>query len=79
MTLIPSENFVFADLSVIDNLRLGGATPPTRRAGRAHGPHLRAVPDPRRSGADQLAGTMSGGQQRMLSLGIALMSQPASC
>lgn len=76
MALIPSERFVFQDLSVIDNLLLGGANEPDadKRARRMElvyelFPILRE-----RSG--QLAGTMSGGQQRMVSLGLALMSSP---
>jgi branched-chain amino acid transport system ATP-binding protein len=76
MALIPSERFVFQDLTVHDNLLLGAANDPVedRRADRMElvldlFPILRE-----RSG--QLAGTMSGGQQRMVSLGIALMAHP---
>ncbi len=76
MAMIPSERFVFADLSVHDNLLLGGANDPDaqRRAKR-----LELVLDlfpilSERSA--QLAGTMSGGQQRMVSLGLALMASP---
>ena len=76
MALIPSERFVFQDLSVTDNLLLGGANDPDpeRRAQR-----MDLVYDLfpiLRERAEQLAGTMSGGQQRMVSLGIALMSHP---
>jgi branched-chain amino acid transport system ATP-binding protein len=76
MALIPSERFVFQDLTVLDNLLLGGGNDPdsSRRAARLElvyelFPILRE-----RSG--QAAGTMSGGQQRMVSLGIALMAHP---
>ena len=76
MALIPSERFVFQDLTVLDNLLLGGGNDPdtSRRAARLElvyelFPILRE-----RSG--QAAGTMSGGQQRMVSLGIALMARP---
>jgi branched-chain amino acid transport system ATP-binding protein len=76
MTLIPAEHFVFGDLTVIDNLRLG-----------AYGERSRAKIDERiqqcyelfpilAEREKQLAGTMSGGQQRMLSIGIALMTGP---
>jgi branched-chain amino acid transport system ATP-binding protein len=76
MALIPSERFVFQDLSVIDNLLLGAANDPEpeRRAGR-----MELVLDLfpiLRERASQPAGTMSGGQQRMVSLGIALMAHP---
>jgi branched-chain amino acid transport system ATP-binding protein len=77
MAMIPSERFVFADLTVIDNLLLGaGNDPNTDRRGK----RLEMVRElfpilSERSG--QLAGTMSGGQQRMVSLGMALMASPA--
>ena len=76
MALIPSERFVFQDLSVLDNLLLGGANEPdtSKRATR-----LELVYDLfpiLRERAGQPAGTMSGGQQRMVSLGLALMSSP---
>jgi branched-chain amino acid transport system ATP-binding protein len=76
MALIPSERFVFADLSVIDNLLLGGANTPDAkvRAERMERTYeLFPILSERSS---QLAGTLSGGQQRMLSLGIALMGSP---
>jgi branched-chain amino acid transport system ATP-binding protein len=74
MALIPSERFVFQDLSVLDNLLLGGANDPdpVRRAKRMELVlELFPILGERSS---QLAGTMSGGQQRMVSL--ALMSHP---
>jgi branched-chain amino acid transport system ATP-binding protein len=76
MALIPSERFVFQDLSVLDNLLLGGANEPDvdKRAKR-----MELVYDLfpiLKERATQLAGTMSGGQQRMVSLGLALMSSP---
>jgi branched-chain amino acid transport system ATP-binding protein len=76
MALIPSERFVFQDLSVTDNLLLGAANDPDpeRRARR-----MELVLDLfpiLAERASQPAGVMSGGQQRMVSLGIALMSSP---
>lgn len=76
MSLIPSERFVFADLTVRDNLRLGGlheksAAVRDERMARVHS----MFPILAERGS-QLAGTMSGGQQRMLSLGVAVMSGP---
>ena len=76
MSLIPSERYVFQDLTVLDNLRLGALTvsDPRSRQERLDLVH-RTFPVLReRSG--QRAGTLSGGQQRMVSLGIALMSMP---
>jgi branched-chain amino acid transport system ATP-binding protein len=76
MALIPSERFVFADLSVLDNLLLGGANiaDQTRRAERLELVY-QLFPILRERSA-QAAGTLSGGQQRMVSLGLALMSGP---
>jgi branched-chain amino acid transport system permease protein len=76
MALIPSERFVFPDLSVLDNLLLGGANEldPVRRKQRmAQVYELFPVLKER---TDQLAGTLSGGEQRMLSLGLLLMAGP---
>ncbi len=76
MAMIPSERFVFADMSVTDNLLLGGANDPDadRRAKRLELVHeLFPILVDR---AGQLAGTMSGGQQRMVSLAMALMASP---
>jgi branched-chain amino acid transport system ATP-binding protein len=76
MALIPSERFVFQDLTVLDNLLLGGGNDPdtSRRAARLELVYQLFPILKERSG--QAAGTMSGGQQRMVSLGIALMAHP---
>ncbi len=76
MALIPSERFVFQDLSVLDNLLLGGANEPDvdKRAKRLELVYKLFPILKERN--EQLAGTMSGGQQRMVSLGLALMSSP---
>jgi branched-chain amino acid transport system ATP-binding protein len=76
MTLIPAEHFVFADLTVLDNLRLGAQLERSSEVvdkRRQQVYEIFPILDER---SDQLAGTMSGGQQRMLSIGIALMSGP---
>lgn len=76
MSYIPAERFVFSDLSVLDNLRLGAMHVKSqdereRRRSRVH----EMFPLLAERSA-QRAGTMSGGQQRMLSLGLAMMSGP---
>jgi branched-chain amino acid transport system ATP-binding protein len=76
MALIPSERFVFADLTVRENLLLGGAN---IREGDRRQERLELVYELLPVLAEretQLAGTMSGGQQRMVSLGLALMTGP---
>jgi branched-chain amino acid transport system ATP-binding protein len=66
---------VFADLTVFANLELGALrTPSEQFKGRLERVHdLFPILSER---AEQLAGTMSGGQQRMLSVGMALMTKP---
>ena len=76
MAMIPSERFVFADLSVTDNLLLGGVNDhdEDRRARRFE--LVRELFPILVDRSNQAAGTMSGGQQRMVSLGMALMASP---
>jgi branched-chain amino acid transport system ATP-binding protein len=76
MAMIPSERFVFADLTVIDNLLLGAANDAdtNRRDDRLE--LVRSLFPVLLERSTQLAGTMSGGQQRMVSLGMALMASP---
>jgi len=72
---MPGGRATFPGLTVAENLRIGGITVPrTERNER-----VREVLDQFPVLAerhDQLAGTMSGGQQQMLALGRALMSRP---
>ena len=77
MLYIPSERFIFGELTVLDNLRMGGLyqvdRPKQKRDRMARVHELFPILAERSS---QKAGTMSGGQQRMLSLGLALMAGP---
>jgi branched-chain amino acid transport system ATP-binding protein len=76
MSLIPSERFVFADQTVRENLLLGCLyeRSHTERARRTELVHNLFPILAERQG--QRAGTLSGGQQRMLALGISLMASP---
>jgi branched-chain amino acid transport system ATP-binding protein len=76
LSLVPQEHFVFADLAVAENLELGAFTvadPKTVSVQRDKVLSLLPILADRRR---QLAGTLSGGEQRMLSLGMALMRRP---
>ncbi len=76
MSLIPSERIVFATLSVIDNLRLGANI---ERSAHRRSELVDVVCEKfpiLKERSHQLAGTLSGGQQRLLSIGMALMSSP---
>ncbi len=72
---LPEGRGVFRGLSVIDNLRMGLAAEKDidKSAAIDHAVELFPVLGQRRR---QLAGTLSGGEQQMLSLARALMVQP---
>jgi branched-chain amino acid transport system ATP-binding protein len=75
MAMIPSERFVFQDLSVLDNLLLGAANADGNvRESRFE--QVYSLFPILKERSRQIAGTLSGGQQRMLSLGLLLMAGP---
>jgi branched-chain amino acid transport system ATP-binding protein len=75
LAMIPAERFVFPDLTVMENLLVSSRSlSPAQRRERIEGA-LDDYPILRERGS-QLAGTMSGGQQRMVSLAMALMTRP---
>ena len=72
---VPEGRRVFPNLSVLENLELGSYA----RARERRGANLERVfaTFPRLAErAQQLAGTMSGGEQQMLAIGRALMAEP---
>ena len=75
MALCPEGRRVFAQLSVKENLEMGAYTrpaaeiPETLEMVYEHFPRLKER-------QDQMAGTLSGGEQQMLAMGRALMSKP---
>ena len=77
VVLVPEGRRVFPQLSVKQNLRLGTWTKRKRKAELAAAEdrvyeYLPVLAERR----DQMAGTMSGGQQQMLAIGRGLMSLP---
>ena len=79
LCMVPEGRQLFTSLSVLDNLTLG-AYLLYRRKGRENiASRLEAVYDlfPRlKERSAQISGTLSGGEQQMVSIGRALMSQP---
>jgi branched-chain amino acid transport system ATP-binding protein len=71
LALVPEGRGVFADLSVRDNLILGGYR--RRRPELEDAFELFPI---LRARARQRAGTLSGGEQQMLAIGRALMARP---
>jgi branched-chain amino acid transport system ATP-binding protein len=63
-------------MSVTENLRVGAYTGTDRQAIERRFEEVFAIFPRLRERADQLAGTMSGGEQAMLSIGRGLMSGP---
>ena len=73
MVLAPEGRQLFADMNVRENLLLGGYHNPDRRL------TMEIMLDrfPRlRERLDQMAGTLTGGEQQMLALARALMGRP---
>jgi branched-chain amino acid transport system ATP-binding protein len=75
MTLVPEGRAVFANLTVRENLELGAYA---RRAKHIDGDldNVFAAFPRLKERIRQRAGTLSGGEQQMLAIGRALMSQP---
>lgn len=73
IAVVPEGREVFPDLSVDDNLRLGGWR--NGRRGRDTSAIYELLPDLVRV-RRQKAGLLSGGQQQMVSVGRALMGRP---
>ena len=76
LALVPENRLVFPALTVRENL-MAGAFVRKDRLGVANDVEHQLDRFPRlRERIDQLAGTLSGGEQQMLALGRALMSRP---
>ena len=76
LVMVPEGRGVFARMSITENLLMGAYTR-SDTAGIQEDVERMFTLFPRlRERRDQLAGTMSGGEQQMLAMGRALMSQP---
>ena len=75
MAIVPENRRLFAPMTVLENLEMGGYLRPATelKDGLERVYNLFPVLRDRRS---QLAGTLSGGEQQMVAMGRALMSRP---
>jgi branched-chain amino acid transport system ATP-binding protein len=76
MGFVPQGRGVFGGLSVADNLRMGAYARGNRAEEDAGLEQVYALFPVLAARRQQRAGAMSGGQQRLLSIGIALMGRP---
>lgn len=77
VVLVPEGRQVFSTLSVVDNLELGGYTKRGERKTKQRIDEVYGYFPRLLERKDQLAGTLSGGEQQMLAVGRAYMSQPS--
>ena len=75
LVLVPEGRRVFGELSVLDNLRLGAHTRGARETAEQLERSFELFPILRER-VRQAAGTLSGGEQQMLAIARAMMSQP---
>jgi branched-chain amino acid transport system ATP-binding protein len=73
--LVPEGRRVFPRLSVLDNLLLGGYGRPKAESAQTLAQVYEMFPRLRER-RQQLAGTLSGGEQQMLAMGRGLMNNP---
>lgn len=74
--LIPEERGIFPGMSVLENLELGAFTPETRRHRNGTFPFVYDLFPVLKARGTQRAGTLSGGEQQMLTIARSLMGNP---
>lgn len=76
VAVVPEGRQVFADMSVSDNLEIGAYHPGARPARKASYDRVCEIFPILAERSNQMAGSLSGGEQQMLAIGRALMAQP---
>jgi len=76
LVLVPERRRLFPFMSVLENLEIGAYSPVARRARNETIERVYALLPVLAERRDQLAGSLSGGEQQMLAIGRALMAKP---
>lgn len=76
LVMVPEGRGVFARMTITENLLMGAYTRKDKAGIQADIERMFGIFPRLRERKDQLAGTMSGGEQQMLAMARALMSQP---
>ncbi len=76
LAMVPEGRGVFARMTIIENLQMGAYTRNDNAKIQADIERMFEIFPRLKERANQLAGTMSGGEQQMLAMARALMSQP---
>ena len=76
ITLVPEGRRVFADLTVLENLKLGAFSRKDEKGIKEDMQRVYTLFPRLKERTWQQAGTLSGGEQQMLAIGRALMSRP---
>ena len=78
ISMVPEGRRIFPQMSVLENLEMGASIHAARKIRQKTLNEIYGVFPILRERAKQRAGTLSGGEQQMLAIGRALMSQPKS-
>ena len=76
LAMVPEGRGVFARMTIMENLQMGAYVRRDSAAIAADADKVFTIFPRLKERKDQLAGTMSGGEQQMLAMGRALMSRP---
>ncbi|MBP0627982.1 MULTISPECIES: ABC transporter ATP-binding protein [unclassified Cupriavidus] len=76
LAMVPEGRGVFARMTITENLQMGAYTRSDEAGIKADVDRMFGIFPRLKERANQLAGTMSGGEQQMLAMARALMSQP---
>ncbi len=76
LVMVPEGRGVFARMTITENLKMGAYVRNDEAGIQRDIDRMFAIFPRLKERANQLAGTMSGGEQQMLAMGRALMSQP---